>query len=283
MKWRCDTPRPLKRGILAILARYPMKTRQTLVILPSAMLSRKGIGIPYCATWGGISHWAAKSRSMWCSYVCPSLLFGWLWPRDDTLSTMSSRSCFVGDRYDWTTGAPHDGNEWRKYRIVPPAHPSRPLVYAYFNRSGSKGAFRLAGATWDHFRCTVEPSPGQIRCHVDLFDYKTAPSSAHILKKGLQLTPAIFLGASAGQPCASLERRADNNHQKRNRMFSLPNLRKSWKRKEIHTKKTRKCSQGGKKATTRIRGSGYDAHRCDWRCSDVGLEVHVFDLSPQQV
>ena len=33
-----------------------------------------------------------------------------------------------------------------------------------FNRAGSKGAFRLPGATWDHFLCTVEPSSGQIRC-----------------------------------------------------------------------------------------------------------------------
>ena len=27
----------------------------------------------------------------------------------------------------------------------------------------AKGLFRLAGATRDHFRCAVEPSPGQIR------------------------------------------------------------------------------------------------------------------------
>ena len=39
-----------------------------------------------------------------------------------------------------------------------------PCFFAYFNRSGSKGAFRLPGATWDHFRCTVEPSPGHIGC-----------------------------------------------------------------------------------------------------------------------
>ena len=40
-----------------------------------------------------------------------------------------------------------------------------------FNRSGSKGAFRLPGPAWDHFRCTVEPSPGQwhTRC------WKTTP------------------------------------------------------------------------------------------------------------
>ena len=32
---------------------------------------------------------------------------------------------FVQIRYDWTTGAPHDGNEWKKYRVVPHAHPLR--------------------------------------------------------------------------------------------------------------------------------------------------------------
>ena len=41
-KWRCDTP-PLKRGISAILARYPLKTRQMGAIPPSAILSREGI------------------------------------------------------------------------------------------------------------------------------------------------------------------------------------------------------------------------------------------------
>ena len=43
-------PPPLKRGISAILARYPMKTRQKRAIPPSAMLSRKGI-----VRYGGVS------------------------------------------------------------------------------------------------------------------------------------------------------------------------------------------------------------------------------------
>ena len=42
----------------------------------------------------------------------------------------------------------------------------RPCVFACFDRSGSKGAFRLPGAKWDHCRCTVEPSPGHIRCRI---------------------------------------------------------------------------------------------------------------------
>ena len=36
-------PPPLKRGISAILVRYPIKTRQMGAIPPSAILSRKGI------------------------------------------------------------------------------------------------------------------------------------------------------------------------------------------------------------------------------------------------
>ena len=40
-KWRCDLPP--KRGILAIPAQYPMKTKQMGAIPPSAILSRKGI------------------------------------------------------------------------------------------------------------------------------------------------------------------------------------------------------------------------------------------------
>ena len=47
--------------------------------------------------------------------------------------------------YDWTTGAPHDGNEWKKYRAVPRAHPSRTLLYAYLTRSGSKGLLAFQG------------------------------------------------------------------------------------------------------------------------------------------
>ena len=57
-KWRCDTP-PSKGYISAILARYPMKTRQMGAIPTSAILISKG----YCAIWGGISHWAAKAPS----------------------------------------------------------------------------------------------------------------------------------------------------------------------------------------------------------------------------
>ena len=91
---------------------------------------------------------------------------------------------FLGDRYDWTSRGPYDGNEWRKYRVAPRVHPSRPLFYAYFHRCGNKGAFRLPGATWGRFRCTVEPSPGHIRCR---FSQETA---------GNRRLGSVTLGAS---------------------------------------------------------------------------------------
>ena len=53
---------PLKRGISAILPRYPMKTRQMGAIPPSAILSRQGIA----RYGGGISHWAAKNQQRHC-------------------------------------------------------------------------------------------------------------------------------------------------------------------------------------------------------------------------
>ena len=48
---------PLQRGISAILARYPMKTRQMGAIPPSAILSRKGI-----ARYGGVSRTGPLSK-----------------------------------------------------------------------------------------------------------------------------------------------------------------------------------------------------------------------------
>ena len=58
MRSRGAIPPPLKRGISAILPRYPLKTRQRGARLPSAMLSRKGIA----RYGGGVLHWAAKGK-----------------------------------------------------------------------------------------------------------------------------------------------------------------------------------------------------------------------------
>ena len=37
----------------------------------------------------------------------------------------------VGDRYDWTTGAPDNGNDWRKFCVVPRSYPLRSLVLCF--------------------------------------------------------------------------------------------------------------------------------------------------------
>ena len=35
------------------------------------------------------------------------------------------------DRYDWTTGVPDNGNDWRKFRAVPRSYPLRSLVLCF--------------------------------------------------------------------------------------------------------------------------------------------------------
>ena len=42
--------------------------------------------------------------------------------------------------------------------------PCVPLFCTLFNRGQSRRDFRLPGAGGDHFHCTLEPSPGHIRC-----------------------------------------------------------------------------------------------------------------------
>ena len=58
---------PLERGISAIPARYPMKTRQMVAIPPSAILSRKAI-----ARYGGVSRTGPlrfHHLIFWCFFV----------------------------------------------------------------------------------------------------------------------------------------------------------------------------------------------------------------------
>ena len=63
--------------------------------------------------------------------------------------------------YEWTTGVPDNGIEWRKLRVVRRSRSLRPLVlYCVF--LGWK-AFRLPGEGGDHFHCAVE---GHIRCQI---------------------------------------------------------------------------------------------------------------------
>ena len=40
---------------------------------------------------------------------------------------------------------PHDGNEWKKYHVVPRVHPSRTLLYAYLIGPEAKGLLAFQG------------------------------------------------------------------------------------------------------------------------------------------
>ena len=47
--------------------------------------------------------------------------------------------------------------------------PCVPLFCTLFNSGGNRGALDYQGRAGDHFHCTVEPSPGHIRCRVIFF------------------------------------------------------------------------------------------------------------------
>ena len=58
--------------------------------------------------------------------------------------------------------------------------PCVPLFSIVFNRGGNRRAFRLPGQGGDRFHCTVEPSPGHIRCRF-LPPFSGHPSSSPFL------------------------------------------------------------------------------------------------------
>ena len=60
-------------------------------------------------------------------------------------------------QYDWTTGLPDNGNEWRKFCVAPCSHPLRPLVLCFYligkqkgfrATRGGRGSFPLHGGTF---------------------------------------------------------------------------------------------------------------------------------------
>ena len=58
-------------------------------------------------------------------------------------------------RYDWTTGVPDNGNEWRKFRFASRSHPLHPLVTMF--RNGQSTVGRPKWTKMDLFRpkCTI--------------------------------------------------------------------------------------------------------------------------------
>ena len=51
----------------------------------------------------------------------------------------------IHGQYDWTTGVPDNGNEWRKFRVVPPSHPLCPLVLHVFIGVETEGLLDYQG------------------------------------------------------------------------------------------------------------------------------------------
>ena len=54
-----------------------------------------------------------------------------------------SSHAFLYAQYDWTTGAPDNRNEWRKFRVVLRLRPCVPWFSTLFNRGGNRRAFSL--------------------------------------------------------------------------------------------------------------------------------------------
>ena len=70
---------------------------------------------------------------------------GALSPLTQKSSFKSNLTSLFHGQYDWTTGAPENGNEWRKFGAVPRSHPLRPLRCTLFNRGGNRRASGLPG------------------------------------------------------------------------------------------------------------------------------------------
>ena len=74
---------------------------------------------------------------------------------------------FYFGRYDWTTGVPDNGNDWRKFRAVPRSYPLRfPCFVLRLIGLETKNVLDFQGRAGDHFHCTVERSPAHIRCRL---------------------------------------------------------------------------------------------------------------------
>ena len=105
---------------------------------------------------GGAEKESQKSWTLFLTFWAPgpegpgnsfSTLFPTFCPKGPrtSLGGLKGRSTFVGDRYDWTTGAPHDGNEWKKYRVVPHVHPRVPFFMFILIGLEAKGLLAFQG------------------------------------------------------------------------------------------------------------------------------------------
>ena len=93
------------RGVLKNSHKFFEDFRRTCSILEAQI---------FAETAGNRSFETAESRRFLC--------------RSPLLVPFISLSHFLRAQYDWTTGVPDNGNEWRKFRAVPRLYPLRSLV-----------------------------------------------------------------------------------------------------------------------------------------------------------
>ena len=67
--------------------------------------------------------------------------------------------------------------------------PCVPLFVHCFIRVGTEGLLDYQGRAGDHFHCTVEPSPGHIRCRKKLLHNRSAPMVVIFSLKALPPCP----------------------------------------------------------------------------------------------
>ena len=86
-------------------------------------------GIPKWPNYNGRANgWTAKS---WPNFGCPAICPAIFRPFSPQNGRQPFRRPFLHAQYDWTTGVPDNGNDWRKFRVVPRSYPLHPLIF-YF-------------------------------------------------------------------------------------------------------------------------------------------------------
>ena len=70
-----------------------------------------------------------------------------------SLDPFFSCSEMIHAQYDWTTGVPDNGNDWRKFRAVPRSFPCFVLRLIGVE---TEGLSDYQGRAGDHFHCTEE-------------------------------------------------------------------------------------------------------------------------------
>ena len=88
-----------------------------------------------------------------CSKMSPKLLELCLVGQKNSMPNMTGRPGYRTMEMNGGSSAPYLART-----------PCVPLFSTLFKKGGNRRAFRLPGAGGDHFHCTVEPSPGRIRC-----------------------------------------------------------------------------------------------------------------------